>query len=162
MPDEETEVRTPLPPAPQEKLLLPQVDEGRKKDSDLPRRELTGMVFPASAKDLAASTLLDSNRGGAGGRPKNAAEFLFQSIRLLLPQPPRMCAGKLSLRLLRLCLNSMPAFASAPSFGVWSSSGSANDRPTDPTPSGSFFDVLMGLPKTAAAPEQPYAILAGV
>ena len=78
-------MRTPLPPVPQEKLLLPPVDEGRKNDSDLPRRELTEMLFPVSAKDLAASTLLDSNSGGAGGKPKKAAEFSLESFRLLPP-----------------------------------------------------------------------------
>ena len=150
MPDDETEVRTPPPPALQEKLLLPQVDDGRKKDSDRSLRRPLEIVPPVSARDLAASTLLDSNSGGAGGRPKNEVETFFESLRLL-PLPPKTCAGKLSLRFLRLCLAPLDTFG-----------------PTDPTLSGNFLDVVpMGLPKTAAAPVQPYRdldepLLAGV
>lgn len=165
MPDDETEVRTPPPPALQEKLLLPQVDDGRKKDSDRSLRRPLEIVLPVSARDLAASTLFDSNSGGAGGRPKNEVETLFESLRLL-PPPPKTCAGKLSLRFLRLCLASLATFGSAPS-DIFCRSG-ANDRPTDPTLSGNLLDVVpMGLPKTAAAPVQPYRdldepLLAGV
>jgi hypothetical protein len=164
-------VRTPLTPAPHEKLLFPPVDDGKKKDSDRPLRELSGIVFPASAKDVAASILLDSKSGDAGGKPKNAAESFPASLRLL-PPTPRTCAGKLSLRfrlyeLLHLCPSSMPTgmLVSSPdvSFSVVSfSSRTISDLPTNPTLAGSVLDVLTELSKTAAAPEQPYATLAGV